>query len=392
MRVSKRVMSLGTESAFEVLAQVEQLEKQGRNVINLSIGQPDFKTSENIVEAAVKALRDGMHGYTPAPGIEALREAVSQKYLSDHEISLDPNNVLITPGGKPVIFFAVFMFGHDDGEILYPDPGFPIYESVINFSGARAVPYALSEKKDFSITADAILNRITPKTKLLILNSPHNPTGSVSSKKEIEKLIAGLLHYPNIGILSDEIYSKIHFDNLMPNSMIQFPEIRERTIILDGWSKSYAMTGWRLGYSIWPKNLIEKAIRFAINTHSCVNGFVQMAGVEALNGSQDDLKNMITIFRKRRDVIVSGLNSIRNISCVNPKGAFYVFPNIKETGKNSLTLQNDLLNQEGVALLAGSSFGSNGEGYLRLSYANSMENIEIALDRMKNYFENPSKK
>ena len=214
----------------------------------------------------------------------------------------------------------------------------------------------------------------------------------MSSKKEIEKLIAGLLHYPNIGILSDEIYSKIYFDNLMPNSMIQFPEIRERTIILDGWSKSYAMTGWRLGYSIWPKNLIEKAIRFAINNHSCVNGFVQMAGVEALNGSQDDLKNMITIFRKRRDVIVSGLNSIRNISCVNPKGAFYVFPNIKETGKNSLTLQNDLLNQEGVALLAGSSFGSNGEGYLRLSYANSMENIEIALDRMKNYFENPPKK
>ncbi len=391
MRVSKRVMGLGTESAFEVLARVGQLEKQGRNIINLSIGQPDFKTSENIVEAAVKALRDGMHGYTPAPGIKALREAVSEKYLLEHQISVDPNNVLITPGGKPVIFFVVLMFGDDDSEILYPDPGFPIYESVINCSGARAISYPLSEREGFSITADEILDRITSKTKLLILNSPHNPTGAVSSKKEIKKLIAGLINYPNIGILSDEIYSKIYFDNLTHASLIQFPEIRERTIILDGWSKSYAMTGWRLGYSIWPKTLIENATRFAINTHSCVNGFVQMAGLEALNGSQDYLKNMIVTFRKRRDVIVNGLNSIRNISCVNPKGAFYVFPNIRKTCKNSLALQDDLLNQEGIALLAGSSFGSKGEGYLRLSYANSMENIEIALERMKSYFDNLSK-
>tara|TARA_B100001115_G_C15776714_1_gene381665 strand:- start:248 stop:1099 length:852 start_codon:yes stop_codon:yes gene_type:complete len=283
------------------------------------------------------------------------------------------------------------MFGDDDSEILYPDPGFPIYESVINCSGARAISYPLSEREGFSITADEILDRITSKTKLLILNSPHNPTGAVSSKKEIKKLIAGLINYPNIGILSDEIYSKIYFDNLTHASLIQFPEIRERTIILDGWSKSYAMTGWRLGYSIWPKTLIENATRFAINTHSCVNGFVQMAGLEALNGSQDYLKNMIVTFRKRRDVIVNGLNSIRNISCVNPKGAFYVFPNIRKTCKNSLALQDDLLNQEGIALLAGSSFGSKGEGYLRLSYANSMENIEIALERMKSYFDNLSK-
>ena len=388
MLISKRVMSLGTESAFEVLKQAEQLKKQGRNIINLGIGQPDFKTSQNIVEAAVKAMRDGMHGYTPAPGIEELREAVSEKYLVEHQISLDPNNVLITPGGKPVIFFVTLMFGDHDSEILYPDPGFPIYESVINFSGARAIPYPLSEKEGFSITAHAILDRITPKTKLLILNSPHNPTGSVSSKKEISKLIAGLVNHPNISILSDEIYSKIYFDSKAYTSMVQFPETRDRTIILNGWSKSYAMTGWRLGYSIWPKNLVEKAIKFAINTHSCVNGFVQIAGVEALRGSQDELKNMIMIFRKRRDMMVSGLNSIRNISCVNPKGAFYVFPNIKKTGKTSLNLQDDLLNQEGVALLAGSSFGSKGEGYLRISYANSMENIEIALERMKNYFEN----
>lgn len=387
MQISNRVVNLGTESAFEVLAKAEDLTKQGADIINLGIGQPDFLTSEHIVEAAVKALRDGVHGYTPAQGIKILREAVSEKYFREHHVSVDPNNVLITPGGKPVIFFVVCMFGNEEAEILYPNPGFPIYQSVINYSGAKAVPYPLIEADGFSIDADTILNKITPKTRLLILNSPHNPTGAVSDEVQVKKLIDGLIKFPDIAILSDEIYSKIYFDNLTHFSMIECPEIQDRLIVLDGWSKAYAMTGWRLGYSIWPKQLIDLAIKLAINTHSCVSGFIQIAGMRALTEPQNNVDSMVREFEERRKVLVNGLNAIESINCGMPKGAFYAFPNIQKTGKSSTLLQNELLERAGVALLSGSSFGSFGEGYLRVSYANSLNNIENAIERISNYLE-----
>ena len=378
-------MGLGTESAFEVLDRVERLKKQGRDIINLRIGQPDFLTSDTIVEAAVKALRDGVHGYTPAPGLVSLREAVSERYYEEFGMSIDPNNVLITPGAKPVLFIVASMLGGDGHEILYPDPGFPIYESVIKFSGAKAVSYPLLEKENFSINTSMILDRITEKTRLLILNSPHNPTGSVSKQKELEELIETLIDHPNIGILSDEIYSKMYFDDLKHTSIVQYPEIKDRAIILDGWSKTYAMIGWCLGYSIWPDKLIEIATRYAINTHSCVNGFVQIAGVEALKGPQNGIDHMMVAFEKRRNFLVSRLNTIENISCITPKGAFYAFPNIFKTGKSSLKLQCELLEKAGVATLAGVSFGKRGEGFLRISYANSLENIEAAINRIESY-------
>lgn len=386
MKISNKALNLGTESAFELLAKADKLRKQGRDIINLGIGQPDFLTPEHIVEAAIKALTDGVHGYTPALGIEPLRETVSEKYNKRYNVSVNPNNILITPGGKPVIFFATCMFGEKGSEILCPNPGFPIYQSAARFSEARVAFYPLMEEEGFSINADRILDKITSNTRLIILNTPHNPTGSVSSHIEIKKLTSGLMDYPNVVILSDEIYSKMHFGNLIHTSMVQFPEIRERVIILDGWSKAYAMTGWRLGYSIWPNKLIKLAERFAINTHSCVSGFIQIAGIAALEGSQDSLHEMIQTFERRRDVIVSGLNAIENITCTMPKGAFYAFPNIKKTGKSSQVLQNELLEQVGVALLSGSSFGSFGEGYLRISYANSLNNIETAIERIGNYF------
>ncbi len=387
MQISNRVVNLGTESAFEVLVKAEDLKKQGADIINLGIGQPDFLTSEHIVEAAVKALRDGEHGYTPPSGLKVLREAVCEKYFRKYQISVDPNNVLITPGGKPVIFFVVCIFGGDDVEILYPNPGFPIYESIINYSGAKAIPYPLMETDNFSIDADTILNKVTTKTRLLILNSPHNPTGAVSDEKEIKKLVKGLTKFPDIAILSDEIYSKIYFDNLTHFSLIECPEIKDRLIILDGWSKTYAMTGWRLGYSIWPQELIQPATKLAINTYSCVSGFTQLAGISALKESQNAVEKMVQAFEERRDVLVNGLNAIKNIDCRIPKGAFYAFPNIKKTGKSSKLLQNELLERAGVALLSGSSFGSFGEGYLRISFANSLKNIETAIERIGNYLE-----
>ncbi len=385
MQISEKVMKLGTESAFEVLTRAEHLKKQGRDIINLGIGQPDFLTAEHIVEAAVKALKDGFHGYTPAQGIESLREAVSEQYHYRYGLSVNPNNVLITPGGKPVIFFVASFFGDKNAEILYPNPGFPIYRSVIDFSGAKGVSYPILEEYNFSINAELVLDKISSKTRLLILNSPHNPTGSVSQKKELEKLVEGLLEYPDVAILSDEIYSQMYFDNLTHTSMIQFPEIQNRLITLDGWSKTYAMTGWRLGYSIWPDRLIERATRFAINTHSCVNGFVQMAGIAALRGPQESLSEMMMAFEKRRNFLVAKLNSIDKLSCTNPLGAFYAFPNIRKTGKDSIELQHELLENTGVATIAGASFGSFGEGYIRISFANSYERIKDAANRIEAY-------
>ncbi len=382
IRPAKRMSALGTETAFEVLARAEALANQGRDIINLGIGQPDFKTPPHIVEAAVKALKDGHHGYTPAPGIPALREAVAADIDRRRGVVVDPDQIVIVPGGKVTMFFAIMMFGEPGAEILYPNPGFPIYESVIRFSGATPVPVPLLEEKDFSFDASSVLAQITPRTRLLILNSPANPTGGAVPRKEIDALVAGLMDHPQVAVLSDEIYSRMTYDKREHVSLLSYPELGNRLILLDGWSKTYAMTGWRIGYGVWPDSLVEGATRLAINCHSCVNAAAQHAGIAALEGPQDSVETMVSAFDQRRRVIVEGLNQIPGFSCRNPGGAFYAFPNIKRTGQDSATLQKRILDESGVATIAGTSFGAFGEGYLRFSYANSRENIVRALDRI----------
>jgi len=379
------ISRLGTESAFEVLARAKQLEAQGRDIINLGIGQPDFQTPEHVVEAAVKALRDGHHGYTPANGIPELREAVAEDLELRHRVSVNPDSVVVVPGGKVTMFFAVLMFGEAGAEILYPNPGFPIYESVINFSGASAVPIPLREENGFAFSAEEVLSLITPRTRLIILNSPANPTGGVTPREEVEKLVEGLAAHPDVALLSDEIYSQMLYDGREHVSLLQYPELRERVIMLDGWSKTYAMTGWRLGFAVWPKSLAETATRLAINCHSCVNAAAQYAGIAALRGPQDAVAEMMAAFDMRRRTIHRALNDIPGISCVEPAGAFYAFPNISGTGIAAKALEVDLLEQAGVATIAGTSFGRHGEGYLRLSYANSQENIRAALARIGDF-------
>ena len=383
LKLSKNITKLGTETAFEVLARAEILKQQGKDVINLGIGQPDFKTPEHIVESAIKALRDGHHGYTPAPGILELREAVAADISKYKGINVNPDNLLCVPGGKVTMFFAIKMFGMEGLEIMYPNPGFPIYESVINYSGAKPIPIPLREENNFSFDADEVLSLISPNTSLIIINTPANPTGGAISRKEIEKLIVGLEKHPHVAILSDEIYSRITYDNFEHVSLLEFEEIHDRLILLDGWSKTYAMTGWRLGYSLWPQSLIEHATKLAINCHSCVNSATQFAGISALDGPQDSVDTMVSAFNERRSVIVNGLNAINGFSCKTPIGAFYAFPNISETGLSSRKMQDLLLNEASVATVAGTSFGHLGEGYIRFSYANSVENIKIALNRIE---------
>jgi aspartate aminotransferase len=387
IQVSEMMARLGTESAFEVLARAGALERAGRSIINLGIGQPDFKTPEHVVEAAIKALRDGHHGYTDAPGIMPLREAVAADIYARRGVEISPGRVVIVPGGKVTMFFAILMFGEPGVEIMYPNPGFPIYESVINFSGASAVPVPILETYDFGFDAEAVLSAITPRTRLLILNSPANPTGGNVAKAEMDKLVAGLLEHPQVAILSDEIYSRISYGEEAPVSLLSYPEIRDRLILLDGWSKTYAMTGWRIGYGVWPEPLADYATRLAVNDHSCVNAPAQYGAIAALRGPQDQVDTMVRTFRERREVIVAGLNALPGVSCRTPAGAFYAFPNIAGTGMDSHTLQDRLLEEAGVATLAGASFGSYGEGYIRFSYANSVDNIRSALGRMRSLLE-----
>jgi aspartate aminotransferase len=374
---------LGTESAFEVLARANALAAEGKEIINLGIGQPDFQTPEHIVDAAAKALRDGHHGYTPANGIAQLREAVAADIKRYRDVEVDPGNVMIVPGGKVTMFFAILMFGEPGAEIIYPNPGFPIYESVINFSGAKAVPMALHEDSGFSFSADEVLALITPKTRLLILNSPANPTGGTVPREEMDKLVAGLEAHPDVVVLSDEIYGRMLYDGREHVSLLSYESLRDRVILLDGWSKTYAMTGWRMGYGVWPADLIEPATRLSINCHSCVNAAAQWAGIAALQGPQDAVDAMVAAFDERRRVIVRALNQIPGFRCIEPGGAFYAFPNIESTGFAARQLQDKLLNEAGVATIAGTSFGAYGEGYLRFSYANSTENIERAIERIR---------
>ncbi len=383
LTLAHRMSQLGTETAFEVLARANALAAQGRSIINLGIGQPDFQTPPHIVEAAAKALRDGHHGYTAANGIPPLREAVAADLHRRLKVSVDPGNVLIVPGGKVTMFFAIVMFGEAGAEIMYPNPGFPIYESVIKFSGATPVPIRLKEKNGFAFDADEVLAQITPRTRLIIVNSPANPTGGVVPRAQFDKLVAGLERHPHVAIMSDEIYGQMLYDGREHVSLLGYPQIRDRLILLDGWSKTYAMTGWRLGYSVWPKTLIDHATRLAINCHSCVNASAQFAGIAALTGPQEPVAKMVAAFAERRKVVIAELNAIPGFRCVEPGGAFYAFPNVSGTGFTSRQLEAKLLEEAGVATLSGTSFGAEGEGFLRFSYANSLENIRAAMDRIR---------
>jgi len=374
---------LGTESAFEVLARAKALQATGKSIVNLGIGSPDFRTPENIVEAGRKALADGYHFYTPAKGLLELREAVAEDCWKHRKVRVDPNNVMIVPGGKPTMYFAISMFGEPGAEIMYPNPGFPIYESLIEYTGATPVPIELREASGFSFSAEAVLARITPATRMIIVNTPANPTGGVIRKTELDSLVAGLEKWPNIVVLSDEIYARMLYDGEQHVSLLSYESIRDRVILLDGWSKTFSMTGWRLGYGVWPASLIAHAERLQINSTSCPSAPVQVAGIEALRGPQEAVDMMITAFDERRKVIVQGLNEIPGITCVMPKGAFYAFPNITGTGLPSKKLEEKLLNDAGVAILSGTAFGAMGEGYLRFSYAASQDEIREALKRMK---------
>jgi aspartate/methionine/tyrosine aminotransferase len=385
LALSGRMSQLGTESAFEVLARAGELQRQGRSIVNLGIGQPDFPTPAHIVEAGRKALADGHHGYTPANGILPLREAVAADLHRRHGVTISPERVLIVPGGKVTMFFAIMMFGEAGAEIVYPNPGFPIYESAIRFSGAAPVPMRLHEDKGFSFSAEEVLALIGPRTRLLILNSPANPTGGVVPKTELDRLVAGLARHPQVAILSDEIYGEMLYDGARHVSLTTYPEIADRLILLDGWSKTYAMTGWRLGYGVWPEALFPFAERLAINCHSCVNAAAQYAGIAALSGPREPVLRMVAAFAERRAYIVPALNALPGFRCPNPGGAFYAFPNIEGTGFASRALQSRLLDEAGVATVSGTSFGGFGDGYLRFSYAANLTALQEAIGRISDW-------
>jgi aspartate aminotransferase len=373
---------IGEENAFAVLARAQALAAQGRDIINLGIGQPDFRTPDHISEAAIKAIRDGHHGYTAATGILPLREAVAADLHKRFKVTVSPDEVMIMPGGKPTMFMSILMFGEPGAEIMYPDPGFPIYRSMIEFTGAKPIPIPIREENGFAFSADETLKLITDKTRLIIINSPANPTGGVTPKAEVDTFVAGLEKWPNVAIMSDEIYDQMTYDGEQHVCLLSYPSIRDRLILLNGWSKTYAMTGWRLGYALWPGKLYDQARKLAVNLYSCVNAPTQFAGLAALTGPQDAAYKMVAEFDKRRKVVVDGLNKLPGVSCIMPKGAFYAFPNIKNTGWKAKPLATSMLDDTGVALIGGPDFGILGEGYLRLSYANSTENILKALDRM----------
>ena len=381
MYLADRTNRLGTETAFEVLARARALEAQGRSIIHLEIGEPDFDTPRHITEAAHKALDEGWTHYGPASGDMELKEAIVKEMDSKRNVNIGVENVVVTPGAKPIMFFGILSCVEEGDEVIYPNPGFPIYESMINFIGAKAVPLTLREEKDFSFDIEELIGLINDKTRMIIINSPQNPTGGVLSLEDL-KHIASLVADRDIIVMTDEVYSRMVYDG-EHHSIISFEGMKEKTILIEGFSKTYAMTGWRLGYGVMPENVAEMVSKFMVNSNSCTASFTQRAGIQALNGPQDDSENMIAEFKERKSVIVDGLNALPGISCRTPKGAFYVFPNIKETGLTSEEAENKFLNDAGVACLKGTSFGANGEGYLRFSYANSKENIREALDRIE---------
>ncbi len=376
-----RMDRLGTESAFEVLAKAKQLEAEGRNIIHLEIGQPDFPTPINIIEAAYKAMRDGHTGYCPSAGVPEFREVVAHHITETRGVRVHPDEVTVTPGAKPIIFFTILALIDDGDEVIYPEPGFPVYESVINFIGGKAVPLPLREEVAFRFRLEDLADAISDRTKLLILNSPQNPTGGTLTPEDL-KAIAELAHKHNFYVLTDEVYSRILYEG-QHHSVINLPGMKERTILIEGHSKTYAMTGWRLGYGIAPQEIADKITQLTINSNSCTATFTQIAGIEALTGQQTSVTEMVNEFQNRRDAIVDGLNAIEGVRCIRPLGSFYVFPNVTALPLSCEALADYLMNEADVALLPGTSFGKYGDGYLRLSYANSLENIQEALGRME---------
>ena len=383
MKLAKRMSRLGTETAFEVLAKAQKLESQGKNVIHLEIGEPDFDTPENIVSAGQNALSNGFTSYNPSPGYGDLRDVIAKDISTSRGIKVSGENVIVTPGGKPIMFFVMLALIENGDEVLYPNPGFPIYESMIEFCGGTAVPMQLHGDRDFNIDISEVRNQITPKTKLMIINSPNNPCGSILGDSELEEL-ANIAKENNILVLSDEIYSRFLFEG-DHNSITTFPDMLSRTIVLDGLSKTYAMTGWRIGYGVFPDNLIEPISRLVTNSVSCTASFTQQAAIEAISGSQKQPNLMVDEFKRRRNIIVDGLNSIPGFNCAMPKGAFYAFPDISGTGFSSGVLANKLLEDAGVAILAGECFGKYGEGFLRISFANSEKHLNEALSRIEKF-------
>ena len=381
MYLADRTNRLGTETAFEVLARAKALEAQGKSIIHLEIGEPDFDTPRHIIEAAHKALDEGWTHYGPASGDLELKEAIVEEMKSTRSVDIGVENVVVTPGAKPIMFYGILSCIEEGDEVIYPNPGFPIYESMINFIGAKAVPLTLREEKDFSFDVEELTSLINDKTRMIIINSPQNPTGGILSLEDLEQ-IASLVADRDIIVMTDEVYSRMVYEG-QHHSILSLDGMKEKTILIEGFSKTYAMTGWRLGYGVMPKNVADMVSKFMVNSNSCTASFTQRAGIQALRGPQDDSENMIAKFKERKSVIVDGLNSLPGISCRTPKGAFYVFPNIKETGLTSEEAENKFLNDAGVACLKGTSFGANGEGYVRFSYANSKENIREALDRIE---------
>jgi aspartate aminotransferase len=380
LQLARRMSRLGTETAFEVLNKARALERQGKSIIHLEIGEPDFDTPVNVVEAAVDALHKGWTHYGPSAGLPELRQTIADYVSRTRGVKVTPEEVVVVPGGKPIIFFTILALIDEGDEVIYPNPGFPIYESMIQYVSGKAVPIHLREDRDFSLDVNELAALITDRTKLIILNSPQNPTGGVMPRGDVEQ-VAKVIGDRNILVLSDEIYSRLLFEG-EHFSIMSVPGMQERTILLDGFSKTYAMTGWRMGYGVMRSDLAAHLTRLMTNSNSCTASFTQIAGIEALRGDQTSVERMCAEFKRRRDVFVAGLNKIKGFSCRMPKGAFYVFPNITKTGWRSKPLADALLEQAGVAALSGTSFGAFGEGYLRFSVANSLENLQEALDRI----------
>ena len=383
MKLAKSLDRLGTETAFSVLAEAKKLEAQGKPMIHLGLGQPDFKTPKHIVEAAKKALDDGHHGYVLSNGILECRQAVTRKIKKLYNADIDAERIIIMPGGKPTMHYAIQCFGEPGVEIIHPTPAFPIYESMINYTGSTAVPYDLTEDKDLKFTAKKILSLITDKTRLLILINPNNPTGSFVEKSEIDLLAEGLKKHPHVTILSDEIYSRQIFDGKEMPTFFNYPELRERLIVLEGWSKAYSMTGWRLGWSFWPTNLVEHVNKLLINSVSCVNAAAQFAGIAALDGPDDSINEMMEKFTARRNLIHAGLNDLPGVECSLPGGAFYAFPNVKGTGMSGSEFCKKAMHEAGVAIVPGTAFGKTCKDYVRFSFAASRDNISKALENIK---------
>ena len=387
MKLAKNLERLGTESAFKILADAKKLESEGRKIIHLSLGQPDFKSPDHVVKATKKALDDGHHGYVLPNGIIECREAVTRKIKKLYNSDIDPERVIIMPGGKPTMYYAITLFGEPGAEIIYPDPGFPIYESMINYTGAKAVPINMLESIDFSINPEKILSLINNNTRLLILNNPNNPTGAFTDKNKIAQLAEGLKKFPHVAILSDEIYSRQIFDEKKMPTFFNYPELYDRLIVLDGWSKAYSMTGWRLGWSVWPKSLVEHVIKFCVNNHSCVNAAIQYGAIAALDGPDDTINLMMEKFTKRRKLIYEGLNDIKGIECVMPGGGFYAFPKVIGTGMNGKEFSKKCLHDAGGAIVPGTAFGKKATDYVRFSFAASQDNISKALENIKKIIE-----